>query len=203
MNTAAALSAEFLLHIHKEIDINAPVGIAFEALLEQLGPSSEMPDAKPMPMKIEPWPGGRWYRDLGNNSGHLWGHVQVIKPPKLLELCGPLAMSFAAINHVQYRLTEQGAGTRLSFTHRAIVGIAYEVEPLNGPANVVVQSELVANEALPSHGADARGPTRRSRRLVDQRTACGGRRPEPCPARPSSSGRSARPARAGAGARLR
>ena len=121
MTTAGALSAEFLLHIHKEIDIHAPVGVTFEALLEQLGPSSEMPDAKPMPMKIEPWPGGRWYRDLGNNSGHLWGHVQVIKPPKLLELCGPLAMSFAAINHVQYRLTEQGAGTtRLSFTHRAM-----------------------------------------------------------------------------------
>jgi hypothetical protein len=120
MTTAAALSAEFLLHFHKEIDIHAPVGIAFEALLEQLGPSSEMPDAKPMPMKIEPWPGGRWFRDLGNNSGHLWGHVQVIKPPKLLELCGPLAMSFAAINHVQYRLTEQGAGTKLSFTHHAM-----------------------------------------------------------------------------------
>ena len=41
-------------------------------------------------MKIEPWPGGRWYRDLGNNAGHLWGHVQVIKPPTLLEICGPL-----------------------------------------------------------------------------------------------------------------
>ncbi len=120
MTTAAALPAEFFLHIHKEIDINAPVEIAFEALLEQLGPKSEMLDAKPMPMKIEPWPGGRWYRDLGKNSGHLWGHVQVIKPPKLLEVCGPLPMSFAAINHVQYRLTEQGAGTRLSLTHRAM-----------------------------------------------------------------------------------
>ena len=41
--------------------------------------------------------------------------------------------------------------TRLvSFTHRAILGIAYEVEPLDGRANVVVQSELVANEAIPS-----------------------------------------------------
>ena len=27
-----------------------------------------------MPMKIEPWPGGRWYRDLGDNNGHFWGH---------------------------------------------------------------------------------------------------------------------------------
>jgi len=120
MTSTATMPAEFLLHIHQEIDIKAPVGIAFEALLEQLGPSSEMPDGKPMPMKLEPWPGGRWFRDLGNNSGHLWGHVQVIKPPKLLELCGPLAMSYAAINHIQYRLTEQGAGTRLSLIHRAL-----------------------------------------------------------------------------------
>jgi alpha,alpha-trehalose phosphorylase len=36
----------------------------------------------------------------------------------------------------------------VSFTHRAIVGIRYEVEPLDGPANIVVQSELVANEQL-------------------------------------------------------
>ena len=120
MTRIASLPEEFLLHIKQEIDINAPVGVAFEALLEQLGPASEMPDGKPMPMKLEPWPGGRWYRDLGNNAGHLWGHVQVIKPPKLLELCGPLAMSYAAINHLQYRLTEQGAGTRLALIHRAM-----------------------------------------------------------------------------------
>src|SRR6516165_248327 len=110
MTRTAALSPEHLLHIHQEIEIDAPLAVTFDALLEQLGPASEMHDGKPMPMKLEPWPGGRWFRDLGNNAGHLWGHVQVIKPPKLLELCGPLFMSFAASNHVQYRLTEQGAG---------------------------------------------------------------------------------------------
>ncbi len=55
-------------------------------MLERLGPQGQMLDGKPFPMRIEPWPGGRWYRDLGDNSGHLWGHVQVIKPPTLLEL---------------------------------------------------------------------------------------------------------------------
>jgi hypothetical protein len=120
MTATATMPTEFLLHIRREIDINAPLQIAFEALLEQLGPASEMPDGKPMPMKLEPWPGGRWFRDLGNNTGHFWGHVQVIKPPKLLELCGPFFMSFAAANHVQYRLTEHGSGTRMSFTHRAL-----------------------------------------------------------------------------------
>jgi alpha,alpha-trehalose phosphorylase len=44
----------------------------------------------------------------------------------------------------------------VSFTHRAILGIAYEVEPLNGPADIVVQSELVANEPVPIHSDDPR-----------------------------------------------
>jgi uncharacterized protein YndB with AHSA1/START domain len=108
------------LNIRKEVEIAAPIEITFEALLDELGPEGQMPNGKPFPMKIEPWPGGRWYRDLGNNSGHLWGHVQVIKPPTLLELCGPMPMSYPAINHVQYRLTPEGGGTRLAIVHRAM-----------------------------------------------------------------------------------
>ncbi len=47
--------------------------------------------------------------------------------------------------------------TRLvSFTHRAILAIAYEVEAVDGRADIVVQSELVANEAVPVHGKDPR-----------------------------------------------
>jgi uncharacterized protein YndB with AHSA1/START domain len=76
--------------------------------------------------KLEAWPGGRWYRDLGNNTGHFWAHVQVIKPPTLLELHGPMFMSYAAINFVQYRLKEEGRGTLLTLTHRALGDIAPE-----------------------------------------------------------------------------
>src|SRR4029077_9743056 len=94
--------------------------IAFQAMMDELGPEAHMMDGKPMPMKIEPWPGGRWYRDLGNNFGHLWGHVQVIKPPTLLEICGPLMMSHPAVNHVQYRFKAEGNVTRLVFLHRAL-----------------------------------------------------------------------------------
>src|ERR1044071_853043 len=108
------------LTIQKEVRVAAPVEIKFQAVLEELGPGGQMPDGKPFPMKIEPWPGGRWYRDLGDNAGHLWGHVQVIKPPALLELCGPLFMSFPGVNHLQYRLTAEGRGTRLKLTHRAM-----------------------------------------------------------------------------------
>jgi Activator of Hsp90 ATPase homolog 1-like protein len=115
------------ISISREIEIAAPIEIAFEAMLEEIGPRGEMPGGKPFPMVIEPWPGGRWYRDLGDNSGHLWGHVQVIKPPTLLELCGPMFMSFPAVNHVQYRLTAVGEGTRLKFMHRAMGPIPEEV----------------------------------------------------------------------------
>ena len=108
------------LEIRKEVEINAPIEIAFEAMLEELGPEAQMPDGKPLALKIEPWPGGRWYRDLGNNVGHFWGHVQVIKPPTLLEICGPMAMSYAAANHIQYRLKAEGRATRLTLHHRAI-----------------------------------------------------------------------------------
>ena len=106
--------------ISREIKIAAPIEIAFEAMLEEIGPGGEMPGGKPFPMVIERWPGGRWYRDLGDNAGHLWGHVQVIKPPTLLELTGPIFMSFPSLNHLQYRLTTEGDATLLSFTHRAM-----------------------------------------------------------------------------------
>jgi uncharacterized protein YndB with AHSA1/START domain len=112
------------LEIRKDIQIAATPALTFEAVLEELGPGSELPDGKPFPMKLEAWPGGRWYRDLGEAGGHpyghLWGHVQVIKAPVLLELTGPMMMSFAAINHLQYRLVPEGNGTRLMIVHRAI-----------------------------------------------------------------------------------
>jgi uncharacterized protein YndB with AHSA1/START domain len=113
------LPAECFLHIEKRIDIDAPLAASFAALLEEIGPANQTPHG-PMPMKLEAWPGGRWYRDLGNNTGHFWGHVQVIKPPTLLEIAGPLFMSYAAVSHLQYRLVAQGTGTRLTLTHTAL-----------------------------------------------------------------------------------
>ncbi|HUZ04620.1 MAG TPA: SRPBCC domain-containing protein [Acidobacteriaceae bacterium] len=108
------------LEIIKEEEIAASIDIVFESILEQMGPLNATPDGTSLSMKLEAWPGGRWYRDLGNNSGHFWGHVQAIKPPKLLEICGPLMMSYPATSNVQYRLTEENGITRLKFVHRAM-----------------------------------------------------------------------------------
>ena len=105
--------------IVKDEEIAAPIQIVFETILEQMGPLSSTP-AGPMPMVLEAWPGGRWYRDLGQNAGHFWGTVQAIKPPTLIEVSGPLFMSMPAANNIQYRLTEENGATRLRFVHRAL-----------------------------------------------------------------------------------
>jgi hypothetical protein len=118
--TATAQSMENLtLNVTQEILVHASLDATFAAILEEIGPNN-MADGKPMPMKIEPWPGGRWYRDLGDNNGHLWGHVQSIKKPALLEITGPLFMSYAAVSNVQYRLSETDGGTLIKFQHSAL-----------------------------------------------------------------------------------
>src|SRR5579883_1238779 len=53
--------------------------------------------------------------------------------------------------------TVKVSSTRMvSFTQRAISAICYEVEPIDAPLRVVVQSELIANEALPPQSKDPR-----------------------------------------------
>jgi alpha,alpha-trehalose phosphorylase len=56
----------------------------------------------------------------------------------------------------------------VSFTHRSIMAIVYEVEPIDGRANIVVQSELVANEQLPSLAGDPRTAAAMASPLVSE-----------------------------------
>lgn len=108
------------IDITKELRIKATPAVVFAALLEQIGPGSQTPDGASLQMKLEAWPGGRWFRDLGNNTGHLWGHVHVIKPPTLLEISGPMFMSYPAVSHLQYRVAADGAGSKLTLAHKAM-----------------------------------------------------------------------------------
>jgi hypothetical protein len=118
MNLTESSLENLSLNVIQEVHVRASLENTFAALLEQLGPCNESPKG-PMPMKIEPWPGGRWYRDLGDNNGHLWGHVQAIKRPTLLEIVGPLFMSYPVASNVQYRLSEAEGGTLIKFHHQA------------------------------------------------------------------------------------
>jgi hypothetical protein len=120
MISTATRIEDLTLNITEEIHVRAPLEATFAALLEQLGPYNAVADDKPMPMKIEPWPGGRWYRDLGDGNGHFWGVVQAIKRPTLLEISGPLFMSYPAISNVQYRLSQVEGGTLIQFKHAAL-----------------------------------------------------------------------------------
>jgi hypothetical protein len=108
------------LDLTEEIHVRAPLDTTFESLLEQLGPANEGAQGVPMPMVIEARPGGRWFRDLGDDDGHFWGVVQAIKRPTLLEITGPLMMSFAVASNLQYRLKEADGGILISFRHTAL-----------------------------------------------------------------------------------
>lgn len=111
---------DLTLSITEEIHVKATPEVTFEALLEQLGPGMTGADDKSLELKIETWPGGRWYRDLGDGQGHLWAHVQAIKRPTLLEFYGPLMMSYAVASNVQYRLSAEPGGTLMKFHHFAL-----------------------------------------------------------------------------------
>ena len=108
------------LNITQEIFVRATMATTFEALLEQMGPGNERADGSAMPMKIEAWPGGRWYRDLGGDNGHFWGHVQAIRRPDLMEICGPLFASSPLVSNLQYRLKEKEGGTLIELRHTAM-----------------------------------------------------------------------------------
>ena len=120
MASPASVTNELTLSITEEIRVQAPIEVTFAALLEELGSEHAVAEDHPLPMKLEARPGGRWYRDLGSDNGHLWGHVQAIKRPTLLEITGPLFMSYAAVSNVQYRLTPVDGGTLITFRHTAL-----------------------------------------------------------------------------------
>ena len=108
------------LTINDQVVVKATLDETFDSLLANLGRLNEKPDGTPFPMTLEPWPGGRWFRHLAGNDGHLWGHVQSIKRPTLLEICGPLFMSYPVLSNIQYRLTEVEGGTLIAFHHLAL-----------------------------------------------------------------------------------
>ena len=120
MALTAPILESLTLDLTQEIHVRASPDATFEALLEQMGPGNEGPDGTPLPMTIEARPGGRWFRDLGHDNGHFWGHVQSIKRPTLLEITGPLFMSYPVVSNVQYRLKAIDGGTLITFRHSAL-----------------------------------------------------------------------------------
>jgi hypothetical protein len=117
MTTTVQAGERPTLTITEDIFVRAPIDTTFSSLVAQLGRLNETPDGKPLSMILEARPGGRWYRDLGGDNGHLWGFVQSIKRPTLLEIWGPLFISDATTNNLIYRLSEADGGTLITFRH--------------------------------------------------------------------------------------
>lgn len=111
---------QLTLDISQAVDINASIEGAYAALIRRLTVDSSTPDNRSMPLELEQWPGGRWYRNTGEDQGHLWGFVQVIKPPTLIEICGPMFMSYPVAGHLQLRLTQTDNSVELSLRHRVL-----------------------------------------------------------------------------------
>lgn len=111
---------DFTLDSAQSIDIKADIGDVFRTMLHRLGEGFAKSDGESLQLILEQWPGGRWFRDRGNGVGHLWGHVQVLRAPTLIELSGPLFMSYPALNHIEVKFEQRPGGVRVDFRHRAL-----------------------------------------------------------------------------------
>ena len=132
------------IEIVETIFVRAPIETTFESLIVQIGRQNELPDGTPFPMVIEPRPGGRWYRDLGGDNGHMWGLVQSIKRPVLLEIWGPLFMSTAATSNLMYRLSESEGTTLITFTHTVFGPLPEDHRPQMGAGWAALHARVKA-----------------------------------------------------------
>ncbi len=111
---------DLTLDVEQTVEVKADIGDVFKGVLYRLGEGNTRPDGVSMDMTLEQWAGGRWFRDRGEGIQHLWGHVQVIKPPVLIELSGPLFMSYPALNHIEVKIDQISGGAKVTLRHRAI-----------------------------------------------------------------------------------
>jgi len=112
-----AVKDDLIMDIEQTIEIKASPEKVFEGLIKHLCNMEGEPGKPPLKLKLERKPGGRWFRDLGDDGGHLWGFVQSIKPPVLLEIFGPLMISNPVACHMIARLSPIAGGTRLVFNY--------------------------------------------------------------------------------------
>lgn len=111
---------DLTLDVEQSVEVKGDIGDVFKGVLYRLGKGNARPDGVSMDMTLEEWAGGRWFRDRGEGIQHLWGHVQVIKPPVLIELSGPLFMSYPALNHIEVKIDQIAGGAKVTLRHRSI-----------------------------------------------------------------------------------
>ena len=118
---------DLILNVDQTVEIKAAPGAVFEGLIARICELHGEEGSPPVKFKLERWPGGRWFRDLDSGNGHLWGFVQAIKPPTLLEIYGPMFMSHPVSGHLMVRLTQIPGGTKLVFQNQVFGPIPADV----------------------------------------------------------------------------
>ena len=108
----------YLMDVEQTIDIEAAAGDVYQGVIDKMTRFGTGAEGEPLPLTLEQWPGGRWFRDLGSGAGHLWGFVQSIKPPALIEICGPLFMSFAVAGNLIIRVKPISGGATVTLRHQ-------------------------------------------------------------------------------------
>lgn len=104
-----------------ETVIDAPPGEVWRALVKNTAAwwhEDYFIGSGPRTMIIEPKVGGRLYEDWGEGQGAVWATVTGVKTGEWLLLSGELTKDFGGPARVltQFRLAEEGAGTRLTLT---------------------------------------------------------------------------------------
>lgn len=122
-----AILDDLIVNVDQTIEIKAAPGDVFEGLIKRICELHGEEGTPPVRLRLERWPGGRWFRDLESGNGHLWGFVQSIKPPTLLELFGPMFMSHPVAGHLIVRLTQIPGGTKLVFQNQVFGPVPAEM----------------------------------------------------------------------------
>jgi alpha,alpha-trehalose phosphorylase len=99
---------------------------------------------------------GKIFRLLFDDEPFDVRHGRVITHERELDLRAGVLRRRVTWRSPGHRTIKVSSTRMVSFTQRAVVAIEYEVEVLDSPARVVVQSELVANEAVPPASTDPR-----------------------------------------------
>ena len=99
--------------VEQQIEVKAPVAAAFEGLICQLTQINEMP------LKLERFPGGAGSAIWAATPAICGVSCRLIKPT-LLEIQGPMMMSYPVAGHVQFRLSEVAGGTKVTVRHCAM-----------------------------------------------------------------------------------
>jgi len=110
------------LGITEEIHVRASLDRDIAALTRAAGaPQRRDLSAGRADMKLEAWPGGRWFTaSWAAKNGHLWGVVQGHFSGRQAEITGAVFMSLSGVSSVAVPLEPERCGTLLIFHHRAL-----------------------------------------------------------------------------------